>query len=58
MVVIIGYGDDISDEDCSVFSDITKKHRNNAQVLIYKSKDQDITSEYKKLTMKKAVGQL
>lgn len=58
MVVIIGYGRDIDVEDCRLFSDITKKHRNNAEVLIYKSTDQDITTEYKKLTLKKAVGQL
>lgn len=58
MVVIIGYGDNIDDEDCSLFSDITRKHRNNAKVLIFKSTGQDITSELKKLSLKKAVGLL
>ena len=55
MVVIIGYGDDVSEEDSRLFYDITKKHRNNTDVLIYKNINQDITEE---LNLKKAAGQL
>ena len=57
-VVFIGYGDDISEEDGQLFSDIIKKHRSNAEVLIYKNINQNITEELKKLDLKKVVGQL
>lgn len=58
MVVFIGYGDDISEEDSQLFCDITKKHRSNTDVLIYKNIYQDITEELKKLDLKKVVGHL
>lgn len=58
MVVFIGYGDDISEEDGQLFRDIIKKHRSNAEVFIYRSINQDITEELKKLELKKVVGHL
>ena len=57
-VIIIGYGDDITDTDAKLFIDITKKHRNNTDVLIYKNINQDIIRELKKLNLKKMEGQL
>jgi len=33
--IIIGYGDEISDEDKQLFIDVTKKHRRNIEVMIY-----------------------
>ena len=33
--VMIGYGDDLTEEDARLFKDITMKHRDNGAVLIY-----------------------
>lgn len=57
-VIIIGYGNDISEEDIQLFFDITKKHRNNADVLIYKNVNQHITEELGKLNLERAGGYL
>ncbi|MBN2402129.1 MAG: flavodoxin family protein [Spirochaetes bacterium] len=57
-VIVVGYGEDISDEDAQLFIDITKKHRNNTEVLIYKGDDEDISQELDKITLRKAGGYL
>jgi multimeric flavodoxin WrbA len=57
-LIYIGYGEDISEEDAQLFIDITKKHRNNAEVLIYKTANEDITEELNKINLKKAGGYL
>lgn len=43
--VIIGYGNELSDEDVQLFNDITKKHRRNVEVLIYQRADRNIAEE-------------
>ncbi len=57
-VIMIGYSDDISHEDARLFIDITKKHRNNADVLIYQSGDNNIAEDLEKLHLGKAGGYL
>lgn len=57
-LVIIGYGANISEEDQQLFIDITKKHRNHAEVLIYQGSDQDINEALSKIELQKAGGQL
>lgn len=48
-LIIIGYGDDISEEDVQLFIDITKKHRSDVEVMIYQGSDQDITEALSKI---------
>jgi multimeric flavodoxin WrbA len=38
-VVFIGYGEDLSEEDAGLFTDIIKKHRKDCEVLIYRGDD-------------------
>jgi len=57
-VVFIGYGTDISEEDQQLFTDITKKHRNHTDVLVYQGSDQDITEALSNIELQKAGGQL
>ena len=40
---IIGYGEDISEEDARLFVDITKKHRSNVEALVFLGDDKVIT---------------
>lgn len=39
-MVMIGYGDDVTDEDVALFCDITAKHRKNGAVLFYRGDDE------------------
>ncbi|MDV3428370.1 MAG: flavodoxin family protein [Bacillota bacterium] len=48
--IIIGYGDELSPEDSQLFTDITKKHRRNVEVIIYKD-DQDLTVALNKIQL-------
>lgn len=57
-VIIIGYGNDILEDDAQLFIDITKKHRSNTEVLIYHNDDKDITEELEKINLGKAGGHL
>ncbi|MBN2040454.1 MAG: flavodoxin family protein [Spirochaetes bacterium] len=57
-VLIIGYGNSISDEDSVLFRDVTKKHKKNAEVMLYRDSNTDITEELNKITAKKAGGHL
>ena len=57
-MIIIGYGNDISEEDAQLFTDITKKHRSNTEVFIYQSSDKDIIEELNKINFAKAGGYL
>lgn len=41
-LTIIGYGKGLSEEDIQLFTDITKKHRSNVEVLVYQGSDRDI----------------
>lgn len=43
--VMIGYGDALTEEDARLFSDITKKHRRNIDVLIYRGDEGQISKE-------------
>jgi hypothetical protein len=40
--IMIGYGEDLSEQDALLFSDITKKHRRNVEVLIGKGSAPEI----------------
>jgi len=57
-VVFIGYGLDISAEDQQLFIDITKKHRNHTEVLVYQDSSQDMNAVLSKIALQKAGGQL
>jgi len=41
-LIMIVYGDELSNEDVQLFIDITKKHRSNVDILIYQGCDRDI----------------
>ena len=55
--IIIGYGDELSDEDITLFIDVTTKHRQNVDVLIYQGDDAEILQAFGDLDLKK-VGAL
>ncbi|NLI94105.1 MAG: flavodoxin family protein [Peptococcaceae bacterium] len=56
--IIIGYGDDLSEEDRNLFIDITKKHRRNVEVLIYQGNDAEISQALSQMELKKAGDEL
>lgn len=55
--IIIGYGDELSPEDSQLFTDITKKHRRNVEVIIYKD-DQDLTGALNNIQLGRMVSKL
>ena len=55
-IVIIGYGDGLSDEDALLFSDITHKHRKNGRVLIYRGGEPELSASLESLTLEKVRG--
>lgn len=57
-VIIIGYGDELSEEDIQLFIDITQKHRSNVEVLIYQGSDQDITEALRQIELRMLGGYL
>ncbi len=57
-VLMIGYGDELSSEDRQLFTDITKKHRGNGEVLIYQDRDQDIIDALSNIKLGKVGGHL
>jgi len=57
-LVIIGYGEDISDEDRQLFIDITEKHRRNVDVLIFDNPLNDVSKELSKIRLEKLEGKL
>ena len=56
--IMIGYGDSLSERDAQLFSDITKKHRSNVEVLIWKDNDAEMTEAFEKISLKRAGGAL
>jgi len=56
--IIIGYGDNLSEEDVQLFIDITKKHRRNVEVMIYQGSDRDITEVLNIIELRKVGGDL
>lgn len=48
--IIIGYGDELSREDSQLFTDITKKHRRNVEVIIYRD-NQDLIGTLNKIQL-------
>lgn len=56
--IIIGYGNELLEEDMQLFSDITKKHRRNVDVLIYQGDDSSINGALNKMEFGRVGGQL
>jgi hypothetical protein len=56
--VIIGYGDSVSGEDARLFTDITKKHRSNLDVLIWRDNDSELAEALGKIEFKRMGGSL
>lgn len=56
--IIIGYGDEISDEDKQLFIDVTIKHRRNVDVLIYEAKTENIVNALNKIKLGRVGGSL
>jgi len=55
--IIIGYGDDVSEEDVHLFADITKKHRRGAEAFVY-NPVLGLSSQLKTITLEKSEGLL
>lgn len=56
--IIIGYGEDLSEEDMQLFSDITKKHRRNVEVLLYQGDNSSMSEKLHKMELGRVGGQL
>ena len=54
--IMIGYGDSLSAEDAQLFTDITKKHRNNIDILIDDGTDRQIKSTFEPASLMRIVG--
>ncbi|KUO74889.1 MAG: flavodoxin [Desulfosporosinus sp. BRH_c37] len=54
--IILGYGDEISDEDKQLFIDVTKKHRRNIEVLIYQETAENIVEVLNKMELGRVGG--
>lgn len=53
---MIGYGDYVSAEDAQLFTDITKKHRSNVDLLIDDGSSNQIKKAFETATLKRIVG--
>ena len=56
--IIIGYGDEITDEDKQLFMDITKRHRRNIEVLIYPNPTETIIKALNRMELGRVGGLL
>jgi multimeric flavodoxin WrbA len=56
--IIIAYADAMSDEEASLFYDITMKHRNNIAMIVDRGDDADIISAFKGVTLQRIGGTL
>ncbi len=56
--VILGYGEHLSKEETELFSDITKKHRNNVALLIDRGDDELLRDEFSGLNLSRTGGSL
>lgn len=56
--IMIGYGDDVTNEEKQLFSDINLKHRNSLHVLIYENLNSPITDALDKVCLKKTGGDI
>jgi hypothetical protein len=56
--IMIGYGDDLSDSDAQLFTDIIKKHRPNVEVLIFRDYDSQIMKSLDNIDLRREYGVL
>ena len=56
--IVIGYAEDLTEDDASLFTDISIKHRNNMQVLIYQDDPVMLHHEICHLNLKRVGGNL
>ncbi len=55
--LIIGYGDDLSEEDAQLFCDITKKHRGSVEAVVYRD-DESLNETIMKIPTRRIGGLL
>ncbi len=51
--IMIAYGDDLEEEDARLFADISKKHRNVVDIMIYRGSAEELRKELERIPMKK-----
>ncbi|WP_242864829.1 hypothetical protein [Youngiibacter fragilis] len=56
--IILGYGNQVSEEDVQLFKDVTMKHRKSFDVMVYQGADRDITEALGRIRLGKAGGEL
>ena len=56
--IMIGYGDELSERDGQLFTDITKKHRSHIEVLIWRGNNVEMTEALEKTELKRVSGEL
>jgi multimeric flavodoxin WrbA len=54
--IIVGYGDDVCDEDAQLFIDITKKHRRNVESMIFDRNHHDIPELLRGIVLSRIAG--
>ncbi len=56
--IMVGYGEALSERDGQIFTDITKKHRSNIEVLIWRGNSKETTEALGKIDLKRTGGAL
>lgn len=56
--IMIGYGDDLTDDEKKLFYDINLKHRNNVCVMIYQDNDAEISEALNGVALERQGGEL
>ena len=56
--IMLGYGEALSEEDVQLFTDITKKHRSNAEVLIFRGDETELRENMSRIPLTRIGGQL
>lgn len=51
--IMIAYADGLEDEDAQLFTDISKKHRNAVDILIYRDSAEELRKELERIPLKK-----
>ncbi|HEX3025797.1 MAG TPA: flavodoxin family protein [Clostridia bacterium] len=55
---MIGYGQNVTEEDAQLFCDITQKHRNKTEALVYRGDDTQIIGALSRMKLERVSGQL
>ena len=56
--IMIGYAENLSEDDAKLFVDITQKHRNNVTMLIDRGNDAELADVLRTISLERVGGSL